>query len=130
MEKRNVNIEIDQKKYLTYIKIFLPIYWIPKLGLWWHKQYMSRLVYRLEDNCVVQEHGVFFFSKKKVPFLGIREASVYRGPILQLFGGSLVKIHTAGQNQGYPEISFICPINPEGLIEEITKRTAEAKRQA
>ena len=125
-----MNVEIEQQKFLTYIKIFLPIYWIPKLGQWWHKKYMSRLVYRLDDDCIVREHGVFFFSKKNVPFMGIREASVYRGPILQLFGGSVVRIHTAGQNQGYPEISFICPSDPEALVQEITKRTIDAKGKA
>jgi uncharacterized membrane protein YdbT with pleckstrin-like domain len=99
-----VNNEIDQKKFLTYIKRLLPIYWIPKLGQWWHKKYLSRLVYRLDDDCIVREHGVFLFSKEKVPYIGIREASVRRGLILQLFGGSIVSIQPAGRNQGYAEI--------------------------
>ena len=123
-----MNIEIDARRFLTCVKIFFPIYWIPKIGRRWHKKYMSRLVYRLDNDCIVREHGVFFFSKKKVPYIAIREVSVYRGPILQLFGGSIVKVHTAGQNQGWPEISFICPSDPEGLVDEITKRTVESKR--
>ncbi len=125
-----MNIKINASVFLTYIKIFLPIYWIPKLGPWWHKTFKSRLVYRLDDSFIVCEQGVFFFSKKKVPYIGIREASVYRGPILQLFGGAVVRVHTAGQNQGRPEVSFICPADPEGLVEEITKRTVEAKQAA
>lgn len=122
-----MNVEIDQPKFLTYIKIFLPIYWIPILGRWWYEKYMSRLVYRLDDDCIVRQQGVFFFTKKKVPYSGIREASIYRGPLLQLFDGAVVRVHTAGQNQGYPEISFICPADPEALVDGITKRTTEAK---
>jgi uncharacterized membrane protein YdbT with pleckstrin-like domain len=129
-ENGNVNIDIDQEKFLTYIKIFLPIYWIPRFGRWWYTMYISRLAYRLDDDCVVCEYGVFFFSKKRVPYKGIRGATVYRGPLLQLFGGSVVKIETAGQNQGYPEISFICASDPEALVKNITQRTIEAKESA
>ena len=125
-----MDIEINGQQFLTYVKIFLPIYWIPKLGRWWRERYMTRLVYRLEGDCIVRERGVFFFTKKRVPYAAIREVSVYRGPILQLFGGSVVKVQTAGQNQGYPEISFICPADPEGLVQEIMTRTTEAKASA
>lgn len=123
-----MNIEIDVERFLLYIKIFFPLYWIPKLGEWWHKKFMSRLVYRLEDDCIVSECGVFFFSKKRLPYMGILEASVYRNPILQLFDGAIVKVHTAGQNMGSPEVSIICPSDPEGLVAEITKRAVEARR--
>ncbi len=125
-----MNIEINEPQFLIYIKIFLPIYWIPKIGQWWHKKYMSPLVYRLDEDCIVREHGVFHFSKKMVPYTGIREVSVYRGFIHQLFGGAVVKVETAGQNHGTPEISFICPSDPEGLVQEITKRTVKAKESA
>ncbi len=120
-------IETDSQKFLTFIKIFMPIYWLPKLGGWWFKEFMSRLVYRMEEDWLVREQGVFFFSKKKVPFRSIRLASVDRGPILQLFGGSLVRIRTVGEDWRFREVSFICPADPDGLVEEIMKRAVEAK---
>lgn len=122
-----MNIEIDHQKLRIFMKIFFIICWVPKIGNWWRELYLSRLVYRLEDDCVVCEQGVFRYSKKRVPLLGIREVSVYRGPILQLFGGSIVRIHTAGRNQGFSEVYLLCPADPEGLVQEITKRVTNAK---
>ena len=124
-----MKIEINESRFLIYIKIFFPLYWIPKIGTWWYKKYRERLVYQMADDFLVCEQGVFFFSKKKVPYSAIREVSVFRGPILQLFGGSVIKIHTAGQNRGFPEMVFICPLDPDELVQEITKRSIEAKEK-
>ena len=124
------DIQIDQQKLLLFIKIFYLIYWIPRLGTWWHKRFMDRLVYRIEADCLVYESGVFFYTKKRVPFEAIREASIYCGPILQLFGASLVRIQTAGQNTGWPEITYLCPADPEALVEEIMQRVVKAKQRS
>lgn len=125
----DLEIQINKPIFLTYVKVFMLIYWIPVLGAWWYKTYMSRLVYRMTDDYLVCEQGVFFYSKKKVPFVGIREVSIFRNPIAQLFGGYIVQIHTAGQNVGWPEIVFICPSDPDELVEEISQRVVQAKKK-
>ena len=124
----NNEIKLDHPRLLILIKLFFWVYWIPKLGPWWYKLYMKRLVYRIEDDCLVCESGVFFYNKKRVPFEAIREASVYRGPLLQLISGSIVRVHTAGQNTGWPEISYLCPEDAEALVAQILHRARKAKR--
>lgn len=121
-------IEIDRAGLLRLIKAFYWIYWIPKLGPWWHKLYMNRLIYRIEGDYLVCERGVFFYNKKRVPFEAIREASIYRGPLLQLLNCSIVRVQTAGQNAGWPEISYLCPADAEALVGQIMQRVRQAKR--
>ena len=122
-------IEINQDQLLTLIKFTKLIYWIPKVGKWWYKLYMQRLSYRITEDCLICEGGVFFYRKKRVPYSVIREASIYRGPLLQLIGASIVRVQTSAQGTGWPEISYLCPADPEGLVEEIMRRALIARRE-
>lgn len=124
-----MQLEVDQHQLLKYIKVFLPIYWVPRLGRWWYQTYMQRLEFRLDDDCAISEKGVFFYTKKRVPYAAVREASVYRGPILQLLGVSLVIVQTSGQNQGYPEITYPCLQDPEAIAREITDRAIASRKK-
>ncbi|GEM_PF-5722445 len=116
-----MNVEIDLQNFLRVIKVVYPIYWIPKWGTRWYNTYMSRLVYHVDDTWIVQEQGVFFFRKKRIRRNAIREAAIYRGPLLQCFGASIVHLYTTGQQQGFPVISFLCPADPEALVERIMR---------
>lgn len=129
-QQESIEIKIDQAKLLKLVKLFFLIYWIPKLGQWWHKLFLKRLVYRMTDDCLICESGVFFYTKKQLPFEAIREASIYRGPMMQLIGVSSVRVHTAGQNTGWPEINYLCPDDPEELVQTIMHRTLQAKRRS
>lgn len=119
---KNMKVTINERQLLKYIKWFFWIYWIPIVGNWWLKLYLERLNYTFEDDHFLQERGVFFYSKKRVPYSGIREASIYRGPLCQLLGFSIVIAHTAAQNVGIPEIYILCPDDPEQIIKEFTRR--------
>lgn len=123
-----MDIDIDIDKLLRYFRCFFWIYWIPWIGQWWYDKYMERLTYRLEDDCIICQYGVFFYVKKKLPYSAIREASIYQGPLLQLIGASQINIHTAGINRGLPEMIFLCVQDPEFFVEEIMNRVIESKQ--
>ncbi len=116
-----MKVQINQDDQLKYIKCFYWIYWLPILGAWWHKRFLKNLNYEFSEDYFIQECGVFFHRKKRVPLKGIREATIHRGPICQLLNLSIVTAHTSGQNVGVPELYILCPEDPEGLIEKLTE---------
>jgi len=118
----SMKLEVNEKQLITYIKCFFWIYWIPKLGKWWFDKYMDRLHYSFEEDYFQIESGVFFYSKKQVPYSGLREATLYRGPLCQLLNLSIVMAQTAGQNVGGPEVMILCPEDPESVITELIRR--------
>ena len=123
-----MKVEIDQPQLLRYLKVFYWIYWIPKIGKWWHKLYMQRLRYSFEDDYFLQEGGVFFHQKKRIPYAGLRDVAVYQGPLLQLLGVAMVVAHTAAQNNMSYDLRVLCPADPEAVAAELTKRAVTGKR--
>ena len=126
---RHMEVGIDQARLLRYLKFFYWIYWMPKIGKWWYALYMQRLRYSFEDDYFLQESGVFFYQRKRIPYAGLREVAVCQGPLLQWLGLSVVVGRTAAQGNTFYDLRVLCPADPEAVVAELTRR-AVAARQA
>jgi uncharacterized membrane protein YdbT with pleckstrin-like domain len=63
---------------------------------WWIPAFYRTAAYRLTDDELEYERGVFFQQKTTVPYNRITNVNASQGPLQRLVGAGAVGIHTAG----------------------------------
>lgn len=107
----------DIKRYLLMLGIlilFVSIVGIPLMLLWipiapyFINKYYDRLECELTTRSLRFQKGYIFHTEKNVPLDKIQDLTFKEGPILKMFGLSILKIETAGNNpQGSSDMTLI-----------------------
>lgn len=63
---------------------------------WWIPAFYRTTAYRLTDDVLEYERGVFFQQKTTVPYNRITNVNASQGPLQRIVGAGSVGIHTAG----------------------------------
>ena len=72
------------------------ILWVFGLGQYWTKKQYNALDCQLNEETLQFKKGVLFTVEKTIPLENIQDLTFKEGPILRLFGLSILEIETAG----------------------------------
>ena len=72
------------------------IFWVFGLGQYWTKKQYNALDCQLNEETLQFKKGVLFTVEKTIPLENIQDLTFKEGPILRLFGLSILEIETAG----------------------------------
>ncbi len=109
--------------YLTLGTLFFgigPVYLI--LMGWFHLPAWIRCytVSHTEKHIIVRK-GVFFKTKKVIPFSKITDFEQKQGPMMRLFGITDISIQTAGRGSDVPEVTIEAVTNPEKVLDTLIR---------
>lgn len=87
---------------------------------WWTAAYDDSVAYRLTEDAVESRGGVFFQSRKTVPYGRITNVEAKQGPLSRYFGVGSVAIQTAGQGaQSTAELTMRALVDYEDVKDDV-----------
>ncbi len=96
--------------------------------LFWVGKYYKTIFFELKDDEVTWKRGVWFRQTGIVPYDRITNIDIYQGPLMRLFGFSLIKLQTAGYSgQAKAEITMEGIVEAEELRETIRSMIREIR---
>jgi putative membrane protein len=133
-----VEFEVDRERLAAYVlryyrlmaTISIPVVfgapWL--IYPWYKKTYVPRLMntlcYRLGEQTLRAESGVYFHRQANIPLWKITDVLVSQGPLERRYGLSRLHIQTAGQGAHVAEAVLMGLVDPEGVRQLILDRMA------
>jgi len=117
------------KAYLLWYGVFIcviMIFGIPLIPFWliigtfYVKKYFDRLDCELTTRSLKFNKGYIFRTEKTIPLDKIQDLTFKEGPLLKMFGLSILRIETAGSSgAGSPDLTLIGIINASDFRDKV-----------
>jgi len=82
--------------YIPAIVFFLPVAVAAGFVLYWSSRYYRSITYRLTQDEVIVERGVWWKVRSTVPYSRVMSVETLQGPISRMLGIATVDVYTAG----------------------------------
>ncbi|MCL1909504.1 MAG: PH domain-containing protein [Kiritimatiellaeota bacterium] len=110
----------DESAVPIIIAVFILLLYCFAFAPWLGQRQAANLRYRLEDDVLCVDGGVFFVYRKSIPVERITDIALVQGPILRRHGIWAMRIQTAGSPNC--EATLYAVHNPEAVRELILSR--------